>query len=223
MSDKDTTTPAEEVTQSEETVNDEQESEETVGSFQEEETQQENKVSDQIPKSRFDEVNEKRKAAEAELAELKADKDADSSVFDTEKDPDVQSLAKELAQIKEDAEKAKQESTRVANVAKLDEKLAEALEDNPEFKNVANLDVIKQMALNPNNKTKTLLQLLDEAYGNAIPGKRTTETTTPRGGANDTKVDLARAASDPVYKREVLADPDLRAQYNADLPSRLNL
>jgi len=216
MSDKDTTTPAEEVTQSEETVNDEQESEETVGSFQEEETQQDERVSDNIPKARLDKEINRRKALEAELAELKEKKEEDETVSNTDKDPEVKELAAKLAKIEENEKRAAQD-------VKLTAALNKALDNAPEYKDIANLALIKQMAMNPSNKEKTFPQLLDEAYGNAIPGKRTTETTTPRGGANDTKVDLARAASDPVYKREVLADPDLRAQYNADLPSRLNL
>ena len=216
MSDKDTTTPAEEVTQSEETVNDEQESEETVGSFQEEETQQDERVSDNIPKARLDKEINRRKALEAELAELKEKKEEDETVSNTDKDPEVKELAAKLAKIEENEKRAAQD-------VKLTAALDKALDNAPEYKDIANLALIKQMAMNPSNKEKTFPQLLDEAYGNAIPGKRTTETTTPRGGANDTKVDLARAASDPVYKREVLADPDLRAQYNADLPSRLNL
>ena len=212
----DTTTPAEEVIQSEETVNDEQETEVTAGDFQDEDTQQEDKGADNIPKARLDKEITRRKALEAELAEMKLEKDADSSVSATEKDPDVKVLADKLAKIEESEKRARQDVA-------LSSALNKALDDAPEFKNIANLDVVKQMALNPANKAKTFPELLEEAYGNAIPGKRTTETTTPRGGANDTKVDLARAASDPVYKREVLADPDMRAQYNADLPSRLNL
>ena len=216
MSDKDTTTPAEEVTQSEETVNDEQESEVTAGDFQDEETQQDEKVSDNIPKARLDKEINRRKALEAELAELKEKKEEDETVSNTDKDPEVKELAAKLAKIEENEKRAAQD-------VKLTAALNKALDNAPEYKDIANLALIKQMAMNPSNKEKTFPQLLDEAYGNAIPGKRTTETTTPRGGANDTKVDLARAASDPVYKREVLADPDLRAQYNADLPSRLNL
>jgi len=216
MSDKDTTTPAEEVTQSEETVNDEQESEVTAGDFQDEETQQDEKVSDNIPKARLDKEINRRKALESELAELKEKKEEDETVSNTDKDPEVKELAAKLAKIEENEKRAAQD-------VKLTAALNKALDNAPEYKDIANLALIKQMAMNPSNKEKTFPQLLDEAYGNAIPGKRTTETTTPRGGANDTKVDLARAASDPVYKREVLADPDLRAQYNADLPSRLNL
>ena len=135
---------------------------------------------------------------------------------DTEKDPEVKELADKLAKIEKEKE-------RELQGAKLDKHLAEALDNNPEYKDIANLDIIKQMALNPSNKDKTLPELLDDAYGNAIGGKRTIESTTPRGGAKETKVDFEKAQSDPAYKREVLADPDLRAQYNEDLPSRLNL
>jgi len=59
--------------------------------------------------------------------------------------------------------------------------------------------VIKALAFNPANKNKTYSQLLDEAYGNALTGRRTIETTTPRGGAKDTKVDMQRAQSDEAF------------------------
>jgi len=209
MSENDNTTLEQEVNDvPEETVNDEQESDETVGSYQDEEAPKENKVPDNIPYDRFQKVNDEKKALEAELKELKAEKDTDSTVSDTEKDPEVKELAKQLAEIQEKEKRAERE-------AKLQAGLNKALESAPEFKDVANADVIKQMALNPANKDKTFVQLLEEAYGNALGGRRTIETTTPRGGAGDTKVDMKRAQSDPEYRREVLANPDMRDQYNA--------
>lgn len=210
-------TPEQEVNEApEETVNDEQETEETVGSYQEEEEQKENKVPTEVPLSRLNKEIDRRKALEAELAELKKDKDADSTVSDTEKDPDVKDLAKQLADIQAKEKRAEQE-------VKLAQGLSKALEAAPEFKDVANADVIKQMALNPANKDKTFVQLLEEAYGNAIGGRRTIETTTPRGGAADTKVDIERTRKDPEYRRGVLSNPDLKKQYNESIQDRIGL
>jgi len=206
MSQEDTTTPTEEVVQSEETVNDEQETEVTAGDFQEE-TTTENKGSDNIPKARLDKEIGRRKALEAELAELRAEKDSDTTVSDTDSDSEVKQLAAKLAKIEENERRASQD-------VKLTAALNKALENAPEYKDIANLALIKQMALNPANKAKTFPELLDEAYGNAIPGKRTTETTVPKGGTADTKVDMQRASKDTEYRREVLADPDLKKQYN---------
>ena len=210
-------TPEQEVNEApEETVNDEQETEETVGSYQDEEEQKEKKVPTEVPMARLNKEIDRRKALEAELAELKKDKDADSTVSDTEKDPDVKDLAKQLAEIQAKEKRAAQE-------VKLAQGLEKALETAPEFKDVANADVIKQMALNPANKDKTFVQLLEEAYGNAIGGRRTIETTTPRGGAADTKVDIERTRKDPEYRREVLSNPDLKKQYNESIQDRIGL
>ena len=105
----------------------------------------------------------------------------------------------------------------------LDKHINDALENAPEFKDVANVEVIKQMALNPANKDKTYSQLLEEAYGNALGGKRTIETTTPRGGADDGKVDLERASRDQEYRKHVLATPELKKQYNEGIETRIGL
>jgi hypothetical protein len=99
--------------------------------------------------------------------------------------------------------------------------LNKTLENSPEYKDIVNVDVIKALAFNPANANKTYKQLLDEAYGNAVTGRRTLETTTPRGGAKDTKLDVQRAKTDTEYRREVLKDPDLRKQYNEGLTDRV--
>lgn len=211
----DTTTPEQEVNHApEETVNDQQvtdettddSAEETVGAYQEEENT-DAPVPESIPKARLDKEIKRRKELEKQLEELKA-QESGSSDSDDGDTPDVKKLAAELAEIKE---KEKREALEVA----LDKGLTKALEDNPEFQAIANTDVIKQMAKNPANKDKTFSQLLEEAYGNALGGKRTTETATPRGGVADTKVDMERVKRDADYRREVLADPSLREQYNA--------
>ena len=209
------TTPAEEVNnEPEETVNDEtqeestEETEATIGETTEE--VEVKPVSDNIPKSRLDKEIKKRKAAEKELADLKTgdDDEDDEDEEASDSKADDSDLAARLAKIegKDRAEKLK--ATIQANIAK-------ALEDAPEFKDIVNTDVIEQMAMNPANKNKTYSQLLEEVYGNTVEGKRTFETTTPRGGAQDPKVDMQKAQNDPEYRRQVLADPELKKQYNA--------
>lgn len=215
----DNTTPEQEVKDApEETVNDTEgtgeTTEETVGSFQEETTKKEKPTT--VPMARLDKEIQRRKELEKELEELRDKKDGDTSVSDVEADPDVKALAEKLAKI-EEKEKAAERDVR------LTQSLEKALNNAPEFRDIVNPQVIKQMALNPANKDKTMPQLLEEAYGNAISGKRTTETTTPRGGKADTKVDMDRAQKDTEYRREVLADPDMRKQYNEGLENRINL
>jgi len=95
-----------------------------------------------------------------------------------------------------------------------------ALERGPEFKNIANTDVIKTLAKLPQNSHKTVLQLLEETYGNALTGKRTIETTTPGGGKDPEPLDLKRAGVDIEYYNQVMADSKKKAQYNAHMLSQ---
>jgi alanyl-tRNA synthetase len=217
----DVNTPEQEVNDApEETVNDEQvtgdetveSTDETVGSYQDEDDS--SKVPDSIPKARLDKEINRRKELEAKLEALEKEKEADPKVDDAAKDPDVKELAEKLAKIEQKELSAKRDAALQAGLDK-------ALNEYPEFNGVANADVVKQMALNPANKNKTFKDLLEEAYGNAIPGKRTTETTTPRGGAADTKLDESRL-NDPEYKKEIFANPDLKKQYNEGLVERLS-
>jgi len=210
----DTTTPESEVKEtSEETVNEEQETGDTVGVYQDEES---DNGSEHIPKARLDKEINRRKELEAKLEALEKEKEADPEVKDVSKDPSVKELADKLANIE------KNEATAKRDVA-LEKGLNKALDDAPEFKDVINVDFIKQMALNPANADKTFAQLLDEAYGNALGGKRTIESTTPRGGAKNEKVDIEKARRDNSYLKEVLADPVLRKQYNEGLENRIML
>jgi len=203
------TTPASEVNESEETVNDEQ-AETTIGESVGDETP----VSDSIPKKRFDEVNEKRKVAEASIAELEAATGEDPETPDSkETDSD---LAARLAKLEGKEKAEKLEATMESNFAK-------ALEEAPEFKDKVNMEVLKREAQNPANANKTYSQLLEEVYGNTISGTRTAETTTPRGGAENQTLDLARAGSDNAYLEEVLKDPALKKQYNDGLAERVML
>lgn len=92
-----------------------------------------------------------------------------------------------------------------------------ALERGPEFQNIANPEVIKTLAKLPQNSKKTVSQLLEETYGNALTGKRTIETTTPGGGKDPEPLDISRAEKDIEYFKEVMADPKKKAQYNSQM------
>lgn len=199
----------------EESTEDTSTDEPSVGELHEEEsTETEKKVPDSVPKSRLDKEIKKRKELEKQLAE--ATKEAEEGDSEPEDDSKVEQLAKDLEAIKKRERQVKSEAV-------FSEHYDKALANNPDFKDIANKEVIKQMAFNPANKNKTYTQLLNEAYGNAIPGRKTIETTTPRGGATDTKVDMDRAQNDTEYRREVLSDPTLKKQYNEGLEKRLRL
>lgn len=220
-----TNTPATEGIEPEETVNDTQENtdvetkestdvvEPTVGDTTSD-VVDDNPIVDTIPKARLDKEIRRRKELEAKVAELESLEEAGDDT--PESDDQKSDLEARLEKIE-----AKEKSIKLN--ATLESNITAALENAPEFKDVVNMDVIKQMALNPANKSKTYSQLLEEAYGNALGDRRVVETTTPRGGANNEKVDITRAQSDPAYLKEVLADPELKKQYNKDIEHRINL
>lgn len=91
----------------------------------------------------------------------------------------------------------------------------------PEYKDIVNPTVIKALTLNPANQNKTFAQIIEEAYGNAIQGKRTIEPTRTGGGKEPQEIDYDRAKSDTAYFNEIMADPTLKAKYNSDITKRL--
>ena len=92
-----------------------------------------------------------------------------------------------------------------------------ALERGPEFQAIANPDVIKTLATLPQNKNKTVSQLLEETYGNALTGKRTIETTQPGGGKDPEPLDYNKAMNDLEYYNKVMADPKLKEKFNEQM------
>lgn len=218
----DNNTPEQEVnTASETTENNEQEvnteAEPSVAELHKEDPQpeaKEKKKVESVPMARLNKEIQRRKDLEAELIELRGELEADPEVDDVEDSPEVQKLAERLESIEKKEKVAKMEAAFAQGLNK-------ALENAPEYKDIVNVSVIKALAFDPLNANKTYKNLLEEAYGNAIPGRRTVETTTPRGGAKDTKLDRERAKSDTKYRREVLADPELKKQYNEGLTDRV--
>lgn len=97
------------------------------------------------------------------------------------------------------------------------------LEEMPEYKDLVNKDVIRALVMDPKNANKTFAQIFNDSYGHLVTGKKTLDTTTPRGGQEDASIDFARAKSDSKYFEEIMADPQLKAKYNADLATRLRL
>lgn len=89
-----------------------------------------------------------------------------------------------------------------------------------EYKGIVNKDVIKTLSFQKENGNKTLSQLIEETYGKAIPGRRTLETTTPRGGKDPQEIDFAEARKNPAYFQEIMSDPALKKQYNEGLAER---
>lgn len=174
-----------------------------------------------------------RKAAEKELKVLKesikngaTDEDISDSISEIadEHNIDAKFLQKLASSIKAEAEK--ELDAKYASKFEGKEKVERfevafgkqydiAMERAPEFKAIANTDTIKTLALLPQNSKKTLSQILEETYGNALTGKRTVENTiTPGGGKEPEPLDYKRAEKDIGYFKEVMADPKRKAEYN---------
>jgi hypothetical protein len=97
----------------------------------------------------------------------------------------------------------------------------DALDKMPEYAEIVNKEVIMSLAGHKANANKTIPQIIEETYGNAIGGKRTIETTVPRGGKDPVGVDFQRATRDTAYFKEIMANPDLKKEYNAGLLKRI--
>lgn len=91
---------------------------------------------------------------------------------------------------------------------------AKAMDEMEDYKGIVNKDVIFALSLNPSNSAKTIPQIIEETYGSAISGKRSLETTTPRGGSTPGVLDFDKANSDEAYLTQVLSDPALKKQFN---------
>lgn len=98
-----------------------------------------------------------------------------------------------------------------------------ALESMPEYDGVVNKDVIKALSLSPQNANKTFTQIIEEAYGHVIQGKRNLDAASSRSGKEPvTDVDNARALKDPAYFKEVMENPELRKKYNDSMIKRVS-
>lgn len=107
--------------------------------------------------------------------------------------------------------------------AKFDKFYKSAIAGLPEYKKIANKEIIKTLAFQPNNANKTISQLIESVYGNAIGGKETIEATTKPGGGKEPKsIDFQKAKSDPAYFKEVMSDPATKKEYNDSIESRID-
>jgi hypothetical protein len=113
------------------------------------------------------------------------------------------------------------------NAARIDKIFSEnfdkTIDQMPEYKDIANRDVIKTLTLDPANANKTFAQIMEQAYGHLVQGKRTIDAAKPRGGKEPAEIDFEKAQKNSTYFKEVMADPDLRKAYNSDLQKRLRL
>lgn len=194
-----------------------------------------------VPEAAFLGEKKARKAAERALEDMRASMDRGDSPADTRIDVEALSekynvdkdLLKDMAAaIRKEADQDIDQKVDAKlrpllekdKASKIDtlftEHFGKAMADMPELEKVVNPKAIKSLSLMPENANKTFAQLIQETYGNAIGGKRTFETTTPRADRNE-KVDTARATKDGKYFEEVMSNPDSKKEYNAGLIDRI--
>lgn len=90
----------------------------------------------------------------------------------------------------------------------------------PDFKDIANKAVVRSLAKDPANGNKTISQIIEETYGHLLTGKRTIESTKPAGGKDPGPLNYEKAMKDPKYFEEIMADPSLKREYNAEMLKR---
>ncbi len=117
----------------------------------------------------------------------------------------------------EQAEKAKQAQQTFESIYN------QTLERMPEYANVIDKDSLRTLAFQKENSTLSLPQLIEKIYGRSISGKKTIETTTPRGGKDPQEIDFKLARTDMNYFNEIMADPAMKAKYNQNIEARLDL
>jgi hypothetical protein len=212
-----------------------EETQQTIGEISEEISKDSTPSERMVPEHALAAANRAKKAAERELQALRqaiengaTQQEIASDVDDIAREYDIdpgfmKKLVETIKLETEQALDAKYASKLSAKekAEKFDDAFNKqfniAIERGPEFQAIANVDVIKTLATLPQNKNKTVSQLLEETYGNALTGKRTIETTQPGGGKDPEPLDLRRAETDINYFQEVMADPKKKAQYNEQM------
>jgi hypothetical protein len=230
-------TKVEEITKTTDEV--EEEKSETIESL----LNKEEEKDDRVPLKTFLETKKEKKSLEKEISSLKeqikqgatkAEISSDLKGIAEKYDVDANFL-EELSTIiyskaKSEADEvlssklkpleAREKAERIEKI--FSENFNKVMEDMPEYKDVVNRNVIKELSLLPQNAKKTFYQIVEETYGNTVTGKKTMETSTPRGG-KETSYDESRMASDPKYFAEIMANPELKKKYNDGLMDRLKL
>lgn len=241
-------TPEEEVKETENVV---EETEETTEEKSEVETKESETIEDllgkeekddRVPLKTFLETKKEKKALEKEIsnlkeqikqgatkAEISSDLKGIAEKYDV--DPNfleelstiiyskAKSEADEVLNAKLKPLEAKERAERIEKV--FSKNFDKVMEDMPEYKDVVNRDVIKELTLLPQNAKKTFHQIVEETYSKTVTGKKTMETSTPRGG-KELVYDESRI-NDPEYFSEVMASPELKKKYNDSLVGRLKL
>jgi hypothetical protein len=105
-------------------------------------------------------------------------------------------------------QKIEQERRYEVAEKKFEDLYTNTLKGMSEYDGIVNKDVIKSLAFNPANAKKTLAQIVEEAYGSAVQGRKSIEAThaskEPEKAnlLNPTEADWDKIQSDPQSKTE---------------------
>ncbi len=242
-------TPEEEVKETENVVEETEETTEEKSEVETKESEtiedllgKEEEKDDRVPLKTFLETKKEKKALEKEISNLKeqikqgatkAEISSDLKGIAEKYDVDhnfleelstiiyskAKSEANEVLNAKLKPLEAKERAERIEKV--FSKNFDKVMEDMPEYKDIVNRDVIKELTLLPQNAKKTFHQIVEETYGKTVTGKKTMETSTPRGG-KEGSFDLDKM-NDPAYFSEVMKNPELKKKYNETLADRLKL
>ena len=226
-------TPAEEVNNTEEAVVETKVENKTVGEVLED------KGADTVPLKTFLDIKKEKKALEKTVSDLQAQVKA-GTITKSEVKSELKDIADKYevdhnflselstiiyakaeesfnSKLKPLEEKEKAERINIA----FEEHYNKVIEEMPEYAGVINKSAIKALSLLPENSKKTFQQIIEETYGKTVTGKKTMETSTPRGG-KETSIDMNKMR-DPAYYKEIMANPELKKKYNENLHTRINL
>lgn len=92
--------------------------------------------------------------------------------------------------------------------------LDKTLEERPEFKDVVNANVIKKLLLDPDNKEKTVEELIEETYGNVTFSKYTLESARKKSSVDDL-TDFSDIGSNTEKLAKIKANPETNKKYRA--------
>lgn len=118
------------------------------------------------------------------------------------------------SQIMPTLQELKKEKTREEINTVFNEVFDKAIADNPEVAGIVNKDVIKTLTLNPENRNKTVSQIIEETYGKVESVGRPSTETTSDGKGSEEAVDFSKLSAEQEAKILSGSDPALTAKYN---------
>lgn len=104
----------------------------------------------------------------------------------------------------------------------IDSQLEDFVKEAPEYGDIVNPDTIKAIVFsNPSKYLKqNIADIVEEAYGKALPGKRSADGYKAAGAGAD-KIDYSKVDGASDEWKQIQADPNLKTEYQDNLITRL--